>query len=62
MVEGSEDCLLVDVFTPKLGYDTPLPVVVYIGGETMGGDYHRWATLGQQSWVNIILVGNYYFG
>ena len=41
MVEGNEDCLLLDIFTPKLGYDTPLPVVVYVGGSSMGGDTHR---------------------
>ncbi|KAF2350113.1 Carboxylesterase type B [Trinorchestia longiramus] len=40
-VEGTEDCLTLDVFTPQLGYDSPLPVVVYVGGASMGGDLHR---------------------
>ncbi|XP_069953754.1 neurotactin isoform X1 [Cherax quadricarinatus] len=41
VVEGSEDCLLIDVFTPQLGYDTPLPVIVYIGGASLGSDTLR---------------------
>ena len=41
MSAGDEDCLVVDVFTPKLGYDTPLPVVVYVGGASVGHDHHR---------------------
>ena len=43
MSAGDEDCLVVDVFTPKLGYDTPLPVVVYVGGASVGHDHHRCA-------------------
>ncbi|XP_076048720.1 neurotactin-like [Oratosquilla oratoria] len=42
VMEGDEDCLLLDVFTPKLGYDTPLPVVVYIGGNSLGGYSRTW--------------------
>ncbi|KAG0719207.1 Neurotactin [Chionoecetes opilio] len=41
VVEGWEDCLLLDVFTPQLGYDTPLPVVVVVGGASLGGDDQR---------------------
>lgn len=41
VVEGHEDCLLLDVFTPQLGYDTPLPVVVAVGGASLGGDTQR---------------------
>lgn len=41
VVEGYEDCLLLDVFTPQLGYDTPLPVVVAVGGVSLGGDTQR---------------------
>jgi carboxylesterase type B len=30
------------VFTPKLSFDTPLPVVIYIAGETLnGGESHE---------------------
>ncbi|CAG7721119.1 unnamed protein product [Allacma fusca] len=35
--DGSEDCLYLNVFTPKVYYDTPLPVVVFVGGESLGG-------------------------
>ena len=41
VVDGFEDCLLLDVFTPQLGYDTPLPVVVVVGGVSLGGDAQR---------------------
>ncbi|CAK9833456.1 Nrt [Anthophora retusa] len=34
---GTEDCLYLDVFTPKVKYDSPLPVVVMIGAETLSG-------------------------
>lgn len=36
-IYGNEDCLYLDVFTPQVRYDTPLPVVVMIGAETMSG-------------------------
>lgn len=35
--DGSEDCLYLDVYTPKPFYDSPLPVVVYIGGDSLSG-------------------------
>jgi len=35
--DGSEDCLYLNIFTPKVHYDTPLPVVVFIGGESLNG-------------------------
>ncbi|XP_071525630.1 neurotactin isoform X2 [Panulirus ornatus] len=41
IVEGFEDCLLIDIFTPQLGYDSPLPVIVYVGGASLGGDTKR---------------------
>lgn len=34
---GAEDCLYLDVFTPAVRYDSPLPVVVMIGAETLSG-------------------------
>ncbi|XP_029163153.1 neurotactin-like [Nylanderia fulva] len=34
---GTEDCLYLDVFTPAVRYDSPLPVVVMIGAETLSG-------------------------
>lgn len=35
---GSEDCLTLDVVTPYVRYDNPLPVIVLIGAESfMGG-------------------------
>lgn len=34
-VVGSENCLYLDVFTPEVRYDSPLPVVVMIGAETL---------------------------
>lgn len=36
-IDGVEDCLYLDVFTPMVGYDSPLPVVVMIGAETLSG-------------------------
>lgn len=36
-VHGDEDCLYLDVFTPAIRYDSPLPVVVMIGAETLSG-------------------------
>lgn len=36
-VQGTEDCLYLDVFTPHVRYDTPLPVVVMISAETLSG-------------------------
>jgi len=37
MYDGSEDCLYLDVYTPKPYYDAPLPVVVFIGGASLNG-------------------------
>ncbi|XP_043257374.1 neurotactin [Colletes gigas] len=34
---GTENCLHLDVFTPDVRYDSPLPVVVMIGAETLSG-------------------------
>ncbi|EZA56832.1 Neurotactin [Ooceraea biroi] len=36
-IDGVEDCLYLDVFTPAVRYDSPLPVVVMIGAETLSG-------------------------
>lgn len=36
-VSGSEDCLTLDVITPYVRYDTPLPVVVLVGSESLIG-------------------------
>ncbi|XP_018407456.1 PREDICTED: neurotactin, partial [Cyphomyrmex costatus] len=36
-IDGVEDCLYLDVFTPRVGYNFPLPVVVMIGAETLSG-------------------------
>lgn len=35
--EGDEDCLTLDVVTPHVRYDNPLPVVVLIGAESLAG-------------------------
>ncbi|XP_031783230.1 neurotactin isoform X2 [Nasonia vitripennis] len=34
---GSEDCLYLDVYTPQVMYERPLPVVVLIGADTLSG-------------------------
>lgn len=34
---GDEDCLYLDVFTPSVRYDSPLPVVVLIGADSLTG-------------------------
>lgn len=36
-IDGVEDCLKLDVFTPKVDTRNPLPVVVMIGAETLSG-------------------------
>lgn len=36
--DGTEDCLKLDVITPYVRYDTPLPVVVLIGADSLTGD------------------------
>lgn len=37
-IEGVEDCLNLDVITPHVRYDNPLPVVILIGAETLIGN------------------------
>ncbi|XP_052896794.1 neurotactin [Anopheles moucheti] len=37
-VDGAEDCLTLDVITPHVRYDNPLPVVVLVGAESFTGD------------------------
>lgn len=37
-IVGSEDCLHLDIVTPHIRYDNPLPVVVLIGAESLTGD------------------------
>ncbi|XP_055530215.1 neurotactin [Wyeomyia smithii] len=37
-IDGAEDCLTLDVITPHVRYDNPLPVVVLIGAESFTGD------------------------
>ncbi|KAG4069577.1 hypothetical protein HA402_006943 [Bradysia odoriphaga] len=37
-VDGTEDCLKLDVITPHVRYDNPLPVVVLIGAESFTGN------------------------
>ncbi|XP_037934475.1 neurotactin [Teleopsis dalmanni] len=34
---GNENCLYLDVITPHIRYDNPLPVIVLIGAETLTG-------------------------
>lgn len=36
-IAGAEDCLTLDVVTPYVRYDNPLPVIVLIGAETLVG-------------------------
>lgn len=36
--DGSEDCLKLDVITPYVRYDNPLPVVILIGADSLTGD------------------------
>lgn len=37
-IDGTEDCLHLDVITPHVRYDNPLPVVVLFGAESLTGD------------------------
>lgn len=34
---GNEDCLYLDVYTPKVEHENPLPVVIMIGADTLSG-------------------------
>ncbi|XP_043237456.1 neurotactin-like [Amphibalanus amphitrite] len=34
---GAEDCLTVDIYTPRVPFTEPLPVVVFVGGDTLSG-------------------------
>ncbi|KAK3924962.1 Neurotactin [Frankliniella fusca] len=36
-INGAEDCLTLDVFTPQVSFENPLPVVVVVGSEHMTG-------------------------
>ncbi|XP_014222648.1 neurotactin [Trichogramma pretiosum] len=36
-INGAEDCLYLDVFTPQVSFEKPLPVVVMIGADTLSG-------------------------
>ncbi|CAL4073030.1 unnamed protein product [Meganyctiphanes norvegica] len=60
VVAGYEDCLAIDIFTPQLGYDNPLAVVVFVGGASLGGDLRRPWLLGAASTLavkrNIVIV------
>lgn len=40
-ITGEEDCLTLDVVTPHVRYDSPLPVVVLIGANTLAGGISR---------------------
>lgn len=37
-IDGVENCLNLDLITPHIRYDNPLPVVVLIGAESLTGD------------------------
>lgn len=37
-LDGTEDCLNLDIITPYIRYDNPLPVVVLIGADSLNGD------------------------
>lgn len=37
-IDGTENCLTLDVITPKIRYDNPLSVIVLIGAESLNGD------------------------
>ncbi|KAJ6636695.1 Neurotactin [Pseudolycoriella hygida] len=37
-IDGVEDCLKLDVITPHVRYDNPLPVVVLVGAESFTGN------------------------
>lgn len=37
-LDGSEDCLSLDVITPYVRYENPLPVIVLIGANSLIGD------------------------
>lgn len=35
-IDGTEDCLTIDIYTPQVRYDSPLPVVVALGVAELG--------------------------
>ncbi|XP_037071517.1 neurotactin-like [Pollicipes pollicipes] len=57
---GPEDCLTVDIFTPRVSFDAPLPVVVYVGGDTLSSQtpdtLQPSARLARQQGVVFVLV------
>lgn len=36
-IVGEEDCLTLDIITPHVRYDSPLPVIILIGANTLAG-------------------------
>jgi carboxylesterase type B len=36
-MDGDEDCLTLDIFTPQVPYLNPIPVVVLIGADSLSG-------------------------
>ncbi|BET02036.1 Neurotactin [Nesidiocoris tenuis] len=38
-LDGSEDCLTLDVWTPYVRYDTPLPVLFLVGTDSLNGGW-----------------------
>ncbi|KAK2713965.1 neurotactin-like [Artemia franciscana] len=54
-VFGDEDCLTLDIYTPRVGYDSPLPVIVIVTSE----DFEKDSTFLNSSLAlekNVVLV------
>lgn len=60
-VVGSEDCLTLDIYTPKIGYDTPAPVVVVVAIPSLIGGWPDEAYQGTKIMVNYSDITKLYF-
>lgn len=54
-VIGEEDCLTLDIVTPHVRYDSPLPVVVLIGANTLAGGVGPAQPSTTYAWTNEVV-------
>ncbi len=48
---GREDCLTLDVFTPRVGYDSPSKVVVVVAAPSLAGGWPDSSIRGETVYV-----------
>lgn len=63
IIKGSEDCLYVNIHTPKMNPGANLPVMVYIhGGAFMFGEGKSYEALNLMDWDMVVVTLNYRLG